>query len=281
MADSIAPWQSPFLVSNPAISIWKNRKTSSQPIRRCPLPETPALTSQASGIVIKAVLIPKNKEARLIMTAERHPGCFITLEGPEGAGKTTQLKLLSKCLDELGHEHVITRDPGGTALGKPIRRILLNSETPVHPVTELLLYEADRAQNVSEIILPNLKAGRIVFCDRYTDSTLAYQGFGRNIDFKLIDMLNEIASQGLRPDLTILFDIESSEGLSRLHPSGHDRLEREALEFHQKVRQGYLKLAAKEPERWRIIDAAGPMSKVQGDLRKIVLEKIASMNVKA
>lgn len=222
-----------------------------------------------------------NKETQRQMMAERYPGIFITLEGPEGAGKTTQLKLLSKHLEELGLTHVITRDPGGTALGKPIRRILLNSEAPVHPVTELLLYEADRAQNVSEIITPNLKAGRIVFCDRYTDSTLAYQGYGRNIDFKLIDMLNEVATQGLRPDLTVLFDIESEAGLSRLHPSGHDRLEREALDFHQKVRRGYLELAASEPERWRIIDAAGPMSKVQEDLRKAVMEKIESMKAKA
>jgi dTMP kinase len=205
-------------------------------------------------------------------------GLFITLEGPEGAGKTTQLKLLSKFLEEQGHDHVFTRDPGGTAIGKPIRRILLNSETPVHPVTELLLYEADRAQNVSEIILPNLAEGKIVFCDRYIDSTLAYQGYGRNIDLKLIEMINDIATQGLRPDLTILFDIESSAGLSRLHPSGHDRLEREALEFHQKVRAGYLELAKQEPSRWRVIDAAGPMSVVQEDIRKIVMEAIGNGN---
>lgn len=206
--------------------------------------------------------------------ADKHRGVFITLEGPEGAGKTTQLKLLSKYLDEQRITHVITRDPGGTSIGKPIRRILLGSESPVHPVTELLLYEADRAQNVSEIILPNLNEGKVVFCDRYTDSTIAYQGFGRNIDFQLIDHLNEIASQGLKPDMTILFDIESSAGLARLHPSGHDRLEREALEFHQKVRGGYLELAKREPKRWRIIDAAGPMSVVQEDLRRIVDEAV-------
>lgn len=212
---------------------------------------------------------------------ENLPGRFITLEGPEGAGKTTQLKLLSKFLDENGIAHVITRDPGGTPLGKPIRRILLNSETAIHPVAELLLYEADRAQNVSEIILPGLKQGKVVFCDRYIDSTIAYQGYGRNLDFNLIDTVNEIASQGLRPDCTILFDIESSAGLARLHPSGHDRLEREALEFHQKVRSGYLELAKKEPDRWRVLDAGGPMSVVQDDLRRFVMEAIGAKSASA
>lgn len=206
----------------------------------------------------------------------QHRGIFITLEGPEGAGKTTQLKLLSKWLDEQHIAHVITRDPGGTAIGKPIRRILLNSETAVHPVTELLLYEADRAQNVSEVILPALQEGKVVFCDRYTDSTIAYQGYGRDIDRKLIDLLNEIATQGLRPQMTILFDIESSAGLARLHPSGHDRLEREALEFHHKVRQGYLELSKQDSERWRVLDAAGAMHAVQEDLRRYVMEALAS-----
>lgn len=207
---------------------------------------------------------------------EQYPGVFITLEGPEGAGKTTQLKLLSKHLEDSGIEHVITRDPGGTALGKPIRRILLNSESEVHPLTELLLYEADRAQNVSEIIVPGLKSGKVVFCDRYIDSTAAYQGFGRGIDEKLIDMLNEVATSGLKPVRTILFDIESSEGLSRLHPSGHDRLEREALDFHRRVREGYLTLAKRDPQRWRILDAAAPMSSVQEELRRLVQEVISN-----
>jgi dTMP kinase len=208
-------------------------------------------------------------------------GTFITLEGPEGAGKTTQLKLLSKWLEEQDIAHVITRDPGGTALGKPIRRILLNSESAVHPVTELLLYEADRAQNVTEVIQPALAEGKVVFCDRYIDSTIAYQGYGRAIDRKLIDLLNDIATQGLRPSVTILFDIESSAGLARLHPSGHDRLEREAIEFHQKVRHGYLELAKQDPQRWRIIDAAGPMHAVQDELRRIVGEALEINSVKA
>ncbi len=208
-------------------------------------------------------------------------GVFISLEGPEGAGKTTQLKLLSKWLEEQNIDHVITRDPGGTALGKPIRRLLLQSESPVHPVTELLLYEADRAQNVSEVILPNLAQGKLVFCDRFIDSTIAYQGYGRDLDRKLIDLLNGIAAQGLRPDMTILFDIESSAGLARLHPSGHDRLEREALEFHQRVRQGYLALTKEEPRRWRVLDAAGAMHAVQEELRRFVTEALSGKPVKA
>ena len=208
------------------------------------------------------------------MAKNKTAGIFITLEGPEGAGKTTQLKLLSKYLDEEGIEHVITRDPGGTALGKPIRRLLLDAKSIVSPVAELLLYEADRAQNVSEIILPGLAEGKLVFCDRYTDSTLAYQGYGRGLDFDLIQRINEVATQGLAPVRTILFDIESSAGLARLHPSGHDRLEREALEFHQKVRNGYLQLALKEPQRWRQLNAAMPMHLVQHELRKFVMEVV-------
>lgn len=205
---------------------------------------------------------------------KKKEGIFITLEGPEGAGKTTQLKLLSKFLQDENIDHVITRDPGGTSLGKPIRRILLNAESVVSPVAELLLYEADRAQNVSEIILPSLAEGKLVFCDRYTDSTLAYQGFGRGIDQELIEKLNGVATQGLVPVRTILFDIESSAGLARLHPSGHDRLEREALEFHQKVRNGYLELSQKDPQRWRKLDAAMPMHIVQDELRRFVMEVV-------
>lgn len=205
----------------------------------------------------------------------KYPGRFVTLEGPEGAGKTTQLKLLSRHLDSIGLKHLVTRDPGGTSLGKQIRRILLNPETPVCPVTELLLYEADRAQHVNEVILPALADGTLVLCDRYTDSTVAYQGFGRQLDLSLIDELNRIATGGLKPELTILFDIDSKAGLGRLHPSGHDRLEREALDFHQKVRAGYHRLVEREPERWQVLDASRALSSVQDDLRKILAEKLA------
>lgn len=213
--------------------------------------------------------------------ATKKKGVFITLEGPEGAGKTTQLKLLTKYLQDEGIAHVITRDPGGTSLGKPIRRILLDAKSTIGPVAELLLYEADRAQNVSEIILPALEEGKVVFCDRYTDSTLAYQGYGRGLDLKLIEQINEVATQGLRPVRTILFDIESSAGLARLHPSGHDRLEREAIDFHHKVRHGYLELSKLDANRWRILDAAAAMHMVQEELRKFVMDIIRPESVNA
>lgn len=201
-------------------------------------------------------------------------GAFITLEGPEGAGKTTQLKLVAKQLEYLGVPFTITRDPGGTPLGKQIRRILLNPENPVQPMAELLLYQADRTQHVAEVIQPALALGRLVLCDRYIDSTVAYQGFGRGIDFSIIDNLNKLATGGLMPELTILFDIDSNEGLARLHPGGHDRLEREALEFHLKVRHGYLEQVKKEPDRWRVLDASKPLSVVQLDLRKILYDQL-------
>jgi dTMP kinase len=206
--------------------------------------------------------------------ATKKPGTFISLEGPDGAGKTTQLKLLSKYLDSINCQYIITRDPGGTPLGKQIRRIVLHSETAIDPTAELLLYQADRAQHVSEIIAPSLSKGLVVLCDRYVDSSLAYQGYGRNIDLALIRQLNEIATGGLMPELTILFDIDSEAGLSRLHPSGHDRLECEAMDFHKRVRNGYLELSRQEPHRWRVIDASRAMSAVQEDLQSIVAEKL-------
>jgi dTMP kinase len=202
-------------------------------------------------------------------------GMFVTLEGPEGAGKTTQLKLLSKQLDSIGQKHVVTRDPGGTAFGRQVRRILLNPETKLCSLAELLLYEADRSQHIDEIIRPALADGYLVLCDRYIDSTMAYQGYARGIDFEMIRQLNQIATGGLAPQLTILFDIPSEAGLARLHPSGHDRLEREEITFHHKVRQGYLEIASQEPERWRVLDASRAMSAVQEDLRRLIAERFA------
>jgi dTMP kinase len=201
-------------------------------------------------------------------------GLFITLEGPEGAGKTTQLKLVSKKLTDLGLDHVITKDPGGTGLGRQIRRILLNPENSVKPLAELLLYQADRAQNIEEVIKPALEAGQIVFCDRYIDSTIAYQGYGRCLSFDLIAQLNQMSTGGLMPDMTVLFDLESEEGLGRRHPGSHDRLEQEALDFHLAVRGGYLELAAKDQQRWRILDAAKPLAVVQEDFCKLLGEKL-------
>lgn len=213
------------------------------------------------------------------MSTQEYPGTFVTLEGPEGAGKTTQVKLLSKQLTKLGVPHVVTRDPGGTPLGKQVRRILLTPGINVAPMTELLLYQADRAQHVAEVIKPALEEGKLVLCDRFIDSSIAYQGYGRNIDMKLIKDLNELSTGGLRPVLTILFDIQSEDGLSRLHPGGHDRIEREALDFHTRVRKGYLELAELEPERWRILDAAKPLTTVQGEFTKILADKFGAKHM--
>lgn len=201
---------------------------------------------------------------------EEYPGSFVTLEGPEGAGKTTQVKLLAKELERLKIPHLVTRDPGGTALGKQIRRILLAPGMNVAPMTELLLYQADRAQHVEELIRPALKEGKLVICDRYIDSTVAYQGYGRQIDLKLIDQLNQMSTGGLKPVVTILFDLPSEDGLARLHPGGHDRIEREAITFHQRVRQGYHTLAGKEPDRFRILDASKALTTVQEEFRSML-----------
>jgi len=208
--------------------------------------------------------------------AHKYPGTFISLEGPEGAGKTTQVRLLSAKLDAAKVPYVLTRDPGGTPLGKQVRHILLKPGNPVAPMAELLLYQADRAQNVAEVILPGLKAGKLVICDRYIDSSIAYQGYGRDLDLALIEQLNNMSTQGLKPELTLLFDIESEKGLGRLHPGGHDRMEKEAIEFHHKVRQGYLTLAKQEPERWRIIDATKALITVQEEMVSLIAEHMAS-----
>jgi dTMP kinase len=201
-------------------------------------------------------------------------GIFITLEGPEGAGKSTLLKLISKQLEGQNFAHVITRDPGGTALGRQIRRILTNGEMAIERTAELLLFQADRAQNVAEIINPALSKGLLVFCDRFTDSTLAYQGFGRGIDLNLIEQLNQVATGGLTPDLTVLFDLKSEEGLARLRPGSEDRLEKEALAFHQRVREGYKQLSSKDPKRWRVLDASKPLTTVLSSFKKVLAEKL-------
>ena len=176
--------------------------------------------------------------------------------------------------DDQGIETLLVREPGGTELSEQIRTMLLDAKRgmPISHATELLLFAASRAQLVQEVIEPALKRNAIVICDRFTDSTIAYQGYGRGIDFALIDKLNSIATGGLKPQMTVLFDLDSSEGLARLHPGGHDRLEREALDFHLRVRAGYLTLAKADLERWRVLDAGKPFSVVQDELGKILIE---------
>jgi len=203
---------------------------------------------------------------------------FITLEGPEGAGKTTQLRPLADFLRGCGYVVVTTREPGGTAIGDQIRHVLHDTtNVAMSPTAEVLLYAASRAQLVAEVIQPALAAGRVVLCDRYADSTMAYQGYGRGLDRDALATLTAIATGGLRPDLTLLLDLDVERGLARRRDEGEEmnRLDLEAIEFHRRVRAGYLALAAAEPARWQIIDASRPPIAIQDDLRRLVLARLA------
>ncbi len=205
---------------------------------------------------------------------------FITFEGVDGSGKTTQLHALESYFQERGRLCAITREPGGTALGRLIRQVLLEvGKQPIAAPTELFLYLADRAQHVQEVILPALAAGKVVICDRYTDSTLAYQGYGRGIDLQFLRRLNEFADRGVQPDLTFLLDCPVELGLSRTAQrhrkitSGEnreDRFEHEKLEFHQKVRAGFLEMARAEPWRFRVVDAARSVEEVAQEIRTVI-----------
>ena len=187
-------------------------------------------------------------------------GKLITFEGIDGSGKTLQLQMVADYLAGRHVDFVTTREPGGTALGRRIRDAILDPESSgVEPLAELLLYAADRAQHVRKVILPSLARGAIVLSDRFFDATTAFQGYGRKFDLNLIKHLNELATGGIKPDLTLVFDLEVDEALSRVKHRSHvttpDRLDREPHEFHQSVRNGYLEIAAREPDRIVIIEA--------------------------
>ncbi len=200
-------------------------------------------------------------------------GLFVTFEGTEGSGKSTQIRALAEFLREQGYSVVLTREPGGTPIGDQVRRILLDhANDEMHPRTEVLLFLASRAQHVEELIRPALKAGKVVLCDRYADSTLAYQGYARGEDVSELRRLIDYATGGLWPDLTFWLDLPVDEGLARLERK--NRLDSEALTFHRRVREGYKRLAAAEPQRWVRIDGTLPRAEIQGQIRKILLARL-------
>lgn len=204
---------------------------------------------------------------------------FITLEGIEGAGKTTQIKNIVSFLEGRGHACTVTREPGGTAIGKKIRSVLLNPECgEMNPLTELLLYNADRAQHVETLIKPALDAGKTVICDRFFDATTVYQGYARGLDIGLVMTLHRLVLGGLQPDMTILFDLPAKTGLARAwkavrqgdRTSRETRFEKEKLEFHEQVRAGYLDMARQEPSRFRIIDARQDKKRVTEEIFRVL-----------
>jgi len=206
-----------------------------------------------------------------------HKGIFITFEGPEGGGKTTQLCAVADFLRQQDYPVVVTREPGGTYIGDQIRTVLMeHTNTSMEPRTELLLFQASRAQLVAELILPEMRRGRIILGDRYADSTIAYQGFGYQLfSLDVLKPIIEFATGGLKPDLTLLLDVDVESGLRRkVHEGEWNRLDAKELSFHQRVRQGYLDLALTDPERWVIIDANLPSEQVQFHVRQAVLARI-------
>ena len=205
-------------------------------------------------------------------------GKLITFEGPEGGGKSTQMRMLSEFLEREGIDHVTTREPGGPPISEQIRRIILNPDNPaMTDRTELLLMLASRAQHTEEFIIPQLKAGKVVLCDRYNDSTLAYQSYGRGFPLELARQMCQFASEELAPDRTYLLDVDSNIGIERsrkvhkdISPEGQvDRMEAQDIEFHRKVRQGFLDLAQEDPHRFLLFDATSPIEDIH---QKIVCD---------
>jgi len=199
---------------------------------------------------------------------------FITFEGGEGSGKSTQARALYRRLCKLAIPALLTHEPGVTSLGRKIARLLKwAQDVEISPVAELLLFNASRAQLVAEVIRPNLESGKVVVCDRYADSTTAYQGYGRKLDLAIVASVNEAGTLGLMPDLTILLDMPVEAGLARKGDKRQDRFELEAIAFHRRVREGYLKLAADEPERWLVIDA----EKSKEEIADIIWDRVSKL----
>jgi dTMP kinase len=196
-------------------------------------------------------------------------GLFITFEGGDGCGKTTQIKLLDEYLKNKGYKTLLTREPGSIGLGEKVREILLNYDGEVSSVCESFLFLADRAQNVDCIIKPALEEGTIVICDRHTDSSVAYQGYGRGLDIDRINMLNNIATSGLKPDLTIVLDVDVETSQARVG-SEKDRMESAGIEFFERVRKGYLEIAKQEPERVKVVDSKQTIEEIHNQILELV-----------
>jgi len=206
-------------------------------------------------------------------------GLFITFEGGEGSGKSTQIERLAVRLGERGHDPLLTREPGGTPLGEGVRELLLDPGRRPTPITETLLLEAAPAELVANVLRPALAAGRVVVCDRYDDSTLAYQGGGRGLDDGMLRSFNRSATGGLTPDLTLLFDLDPVLGLERRSRAAGatNRLDREPLEFHQRVRRRYLELVGESPGRWLVLDAASDPRELEAEVWAAVEPRLAGV----
>lgn len=214
-------------------------------------------------------------------TAREPAGFFITFEGPEGGGKSTQIHRLAAALAEQGHSVWTTREPGGTRVGEMIRPILLGrQQAPLAPWSEALLFTAARAQLVEEVIRPRLQRGEIVLCDRYIDSTLAYQGYGRRLDLETLRRLQGDATGGLQPDLTILLNLPIAAGLARIPRPAQDRLDREAQSFHERVRAGYQEMANADPRRWREVDASADPDQVAQQIAELVGAALSAAGIR-
>lgn len=198
-------------------------------------------------------------------------GCFITFEGADGCGKTTQSELVKKYLEEKGFDVIWTREPGSAGLGKKIRELLLHYDGEVAPMCEAFLFLADRAQHIEQLIKPAVESGKIVVCDRHTDSTLAYQGYGRGKDLQELEYLNNLATGDIKPDLTFVFDVSTEVAQTRVG-SEKDRMESAGIEFHKKVRNGYLEIAKQEPARVKVVNADNSIETVFADTKKILDE---------
>ena len=200
-------------------------------------------------------------------------GLFITFEGTDGCGKTTQIELLKKYLEEKGYKVVLTREPGARGLGEKLREILLNYDGEVSSNCESFLFLADRAQHIDMLIKPAIERGEVVLCDRHTDSTVAYQGYGRGLDLDQIRMLNDIATNGVKPDMTFVFDIDIETAQERVGKT-KDRMESAGVEFFKRVRQGYLEIAKSEPERVKVLDATQTIDDISGQVKEYIDTKL-------